>query len=77
MGQIKYDGLSFEWEKKWHPEIADPELLCALHSLVSGEIRARSGSSSVVVQVEVGRFRRRWSCRKPAGIKRSKLASTD
>lgn len=27
MGQIKYDGFfSFEWEKKWHPEIADPEI---------------------------------------------------
>ena len=27
MGQIKYDGfISFEWEKKWHPEIADPEI---------------------------------------------------
>jgi sugar phosphate isomerase/epimerase len=27
MGQMKYDGfVSFEWEKKWHPEIADAEI---------------------------------------------------
>jgi hypothetical protein len=27
MGQVKYDGfVSFEWEKKWHPEIAGAEI---------------------------------------------------
>jgi sugar phosphate isomerase/epimerase len=38
---ISYDGwLSVEWEKKWHPELAEPELALPQHAALLGEYLA-------------------------------------
>ena len=44
LARIGYKGYySFEWEKRWHPEIEEPEVAFAQYATVDGGLSARRG----------------------------------
>jgi predicted xylose isomerase-like sugar epimerase len=44
LAKIGYRGFySFEWEKRWHPEIKEPEIAIRQYAQVTGDYLRRAG----------------------------------